>query len=201
MSLSLKNITKSFDEKRLFDNFSYNFEEKGIYYLVGESGSGKTTLLRIIAGLDKNYSGEVDGGGIGNVSYCFQEYRLFPHLSAIDNIVAALCDEPNCELRKLAEELLLKLKFSKNDFSLKPSELSGGMKQRVSFARAVLKSTPILLLDEFTKEVDPELSEIMHDIVLSESKTRLVLIVSHKESEYSKANVNIINLTPNSAFE
>ena len=201
MSLSLKNITKSFDGKRLFDNFSYNFEEKGIYYLVGESGSGKTTLLRIIAGLDKNFCGEVDGGGIGNVSYCFQEYRLFPHLSAIDNIVAALCEEPDCELKKQSEELLLKLKFSRNDFSLKPSELSGGMKQRVSFARAVLKSSPILLLDEFTKEVDPELSEIMHDIVLSESKTRLVLIVSHKQSEYSKADGNIINLTPNSVFE
>ena len=82
MSLEIIDLSKSFGERAVLDSFSYKFDQTGLYVIAGESGIGKTTLLRIIAGLDKDYSGSVVGGGIDNVSFMFQEYRLFPSLSA-----------------------------------------------------------------------------------------------------------------------
>ena len=89
MNLSINNVSKSFDKKILFDNFSLVLPEKGVFVLSGESGVGKTTLLRMISGLDTDFSGEISGGGIKNCSVAFQEYRLFPTLSALDNLVFA----------------------------------------------------------------------------------------------------------------
>ena len=89
MSLTIKNLNKSFESKQIITDFSYDFDSKGLYVIIGESGIGKTTLLRIIAGLDKDYGGDVLGGGIGKVSFVFQEHRLFPTVSAIDNVIFA----------------------------------------------------------------------------------------------------------------
>ena len=88
MSLVLNNIDKTFGEKVIIKGLSLVFPEKGVFAVVGESGVGKTTLLRLIAGLDTDYSGEITGGGLKNVSFAFQEYRLFPTLSALDNVAA-----------------------------------------------------------------------------------------------------------------
>ena len=76
MSLMIKNLSKSFGKKTIFSNFTYNFADSGIYVVHGDSGIGKTTLLRIIAGLDKEYTGNVAGGGIGQVSFAFQTLLL-----------------------------------------------------------------------------------------------------------------------------
>ena len=86
MSLRIKNLSKSFDDKNVISNLSYEFPERGLFGIVGESGIGKTTLLRIIAGLDNDYSGEVVGGGIRKVSFAFQEHRLFPTLTSLEKI-------------------------------------------------------------------------------------------------------------------
>ena len=107
--LEIKNLSKSFDDKILFKNFSYSFSDRGIYAVVGESGIGKTTLLRMIAGLDKDYDGEIIGGGIGKVSFAFQEYRLFPWLSAIDNVIFAISDRKDEAVTKKAYKMLSKL--------------------------------------------------------------------------------------------
>lgn len=194
MGLKLKNITKSFDSKLLFDNFSLNFYEKGLYVIKGESGSGKTTLLRIIAGLDRDYKGEVEGGGYDNVSVCFQEYRLFPQLTALDNILEVISEASSEEQRFNAKKLLRYLNFTDNDMNLKPAELSGGMKQRVAFVRAVLRKSNILILDEVTKELDAELSKKILDIIKAEAEERLVLLVTHKQDEIDYLGGNIINI-------
>ena len=189
MGLKIKNLNKNFDEKNIFENFSYEFEEKGVYAVTGESGRGKTTLLRMISGLDKNYSGEIFGGGFESVSYAFQEYRLFPALSAIENLT-----EATGASYEEAEKMLLSLCFSKSDLNLRPAELSGGMKQRVSLARAFLKKSPVLLLDEPTKELDAELKSILYSLIKDESKSRLVIFVSHSNEDIAALNPTLINL-------
>ena len=193
MALSIKSLKKSFGEKSIFKDFSYEFSDNGIYIISGDSGSGKTTLLRIISGLDKEYSGDVSGGGFDNVSYSFQEYRLFPMLTALKNLTVVF-HEPSDDDILSARELLSMLKFTESDMALYPRELSGGMKQRVSFARAVLKKSPILILDEPTKELDSEICRIIRKIIIEESKKRLVLLVTHRAEdveglEYTKITI------------
>ena len=183
MQLTLINVTKSFEDKAILENFSYDFSGTGIFALLGESGSGKTTLLRMIAGLDSDYSGEIQGGGIKNVSFAFQEYRLFPELTALENAVIANGDKNDTNLSEKARKLLLTLGFSEGDLELLPHELSGGMKQRVSLTRAFLRNTPILLLDEPTKELDENIRKTLYEIIRAESEKRLVIIVSHQSED------------------
>jgi len=182
MSLRIKHLSKSFGKRTILSDFSYDFDDNGVYILRGESGIGKTTLLRIIAGLDKSYSGEIVGGGIGNVSFAFQEYRLFPELSALDNVMIASVENDDSD-RLRAVSLLTELGFTRDDMRLLPSDLSGGMKQRVSLARAFLKKAPLLLLDEPTKELDPALCETVCEIIKKIAEERLVILVTHKEND------------------
>lgn len=176
MPLIIKNLKKSFGEKVIFDDFSYTFDNNGIYILVGDSGRGKTTLLRMIAGLDNDYTGEII---TDQVAYVFQEYRLFPVLNAIDNIAKILWIQPTDEQIQSAASLLSTLGFSKTDMQLYPNALSGGMKQRVSLCRALLADKKILLLDEPFKELDSTLREQLRTILAEEAKKRLILLSAH----------------------
>ena len=193
MSLKIHDLSKNFGQKTILTGFSYDFSDTGVYILRGKSGIGKTTLLRIIAGLDKEYSGNVSGGGIGNVSFAFQEYRLFPELSALENVMLAKPNNNEAD-RNSAIEMLTQLGFSSADMNLIPSELSGGMKQRVSLARAFLKNTPILLLDEPTKELDALLCDRVCKIIREIAETRLVILVTHKEEDVLLLDGELINL-------
>ena len=181
MSLVISNLKKRFGDKVIFDGFSYSFPEKGLFLIRGNSGIGKTTLLRIIAGLDNSYSGTVKGGGYKNVSYAFQEYRLFPTLTARENVTVASFDTVTSTLEEAASLLFREFGLSESDLALLPSELSGGMKQRISLIRAILKKSKILLLDEPTKELDPELAYTVRKRIQLEAKERLVIMVSHLE--------------------
>ena len=193
MSLTVKNLSKSFGKKTIFSDFSYSFEDNGVYILRGESGIGKTTLLRIIAGLDNNYRGDVIGGGIGRISFAFQDYRLFPELSALENVIIGTPNDGE-EIKKEAVELLSYLGFSSSDMELLPSELSGGMKQRVSLARAFLKKAPLLLLDEPTKELDALLCERVCEVIKKIAEDKLVVLVTHKEEDALLLGGTQINL-------
>lgn len=194
MSLIISNVKKQFGSKEVFDGFSHTFKERGLYAIVGDSGIGKTTLLRMIAGLDNDYKGKISGGGFQNVSFAFQEYRLFPTLTALQNVLVAYRDSSDSSAVISAKELLCKFGITEREFSLLPSELSGGMKQRVALARAFLKKAPILILDEPTKELDSALKEIINDEILSESKKRLVILVTHDLEDLEKLNALQIKL-------
>lgn len=193
MNLSINNLSKSFGKKQIFKDFSYEFSSTGIYLISGDSGIGKTTLLRMIAGLDKLFIGEISGGGIGNVSFAFQEYRLFPNLSAVENVMTAESTENEVAFLK-AKALLSELGFSDEDMKLFPRELSGGMKQRVSLARAFLKNSPILLLDEPTKELDEGLSKTVLDMIKREAERRLVIMVTHSKEDFVSLEASEIHL-------
>lgn len=194
MSLKIKNICKSFDKRKIFENFSLELPDRGVFLLSGESGVGKTTLLRMISGLDTKFSGEISGGGVKNCSIAFQEYRLFPELSALDNVILANYDKKTAENEKEAKEMLISLGFNEDDLNLHPAELSGGMKQRVSLARAFLRKAPILLLDEPTKELDEENAKKALSRIKSEAEQRLVLAVSHRQEDAELLGAEIIKI-------
>lgn len=195
MSLSISSLNKSFGEKVIFLNFSYNFDEHGIYALMGDSGSGKTTLLRIISGLDKDFDGEVLGGGPSSVSVCFQEHRLFGQISALDNILeVSFKSIPTEEEKKEVKEMLFSLGFSEADLQLFPGELSGGMKQRIALVRAIMKKAPILLLDEPTKELDSDLAKRVNDLIKKEAENRLVIISTHSQHDVEYLGARVIEI-------
>ena len=191
--LELKNTTKSFGKNILFKDLSFVFPEKGCVGITGKSGAGKTTLLRIIAGLDKVSHGEVIGGGIGKVSFSFQEYRLFPTINVLENLLVSF-KVKNEDTVKKARELMTYLGFFEDDLLKKPSELSGGMKQRTSLARALLKESEILILDEPTKELDEALITKVHDLIKKEKNDRLVIITSHNIEEIYMLSDQILEL-------
>lgn len=189
MALTLNRISLAFDGKEVLADFSYSFPERGCVFLTGVSGSGKTTLLRLIAGLLTPDSGTVVGNE--SVSVAFQEHRLFPSLNAAENIaVAAFGNKRNLAD---AEEILRFLGFTPEETHLYPAALSGGMKQRVSLARAFLKKAPILLLDEPFKELDPALSKTVADRIRKESETRLVILTSHSAESADKFRALVIS--------
>ena len=190
MNLEVINLSKAFGDKDILNNFTYSFPTSGLYVITGESGIGKTTLIRIIAGLDTDYSGDVHGGGLDNVSLMFQEYRLFPSLNALKNAAVSLRTEDYGK----AEMLLKRLSFTDADMKKKPHHLSGGMKQRVAFARAVLLDSRILILDEPTKELDEESVKTMIEIILEEAQKRLVIAVTHDDMLIKSAVSDVIRI-------
>lgn len=189
MKLILRNLTKRFDERVIVENLSFEFAERGVYHITGESGAGKTTLLNMIAGLDTDYLGQILGGGKENVSFVFQEYRLFDGASAIENALISI-DTPTNEEIKKAEEYFIRLGFTNEQIYQKAKYLSGGMKQRVAIIRALMKNAPILILDEPTKELHSELVNELYKILNEIQDQRLVLLVSHDSvpKEYRKAD-------------
>ena len=193
MSLEIKNLTKRFGKKTIISELSYRFSDKGLYILRGKSGIGKTTLLRIIAGLDKDYSGEVIDGGIERISFVFQEYRLFPQLSALENVMIASKNINDVDKIK-AKDLLTQLGFLPEDMQLLPSELSGGMKQRVSLARAFMKNAPVILLDEPTKELDAALCRQVCEMIKKIAEDKLVILITHRDDDISLLDGELIDL-------
>lgn len=180
-TLTLSNLTKRFGEKVLFSDLSYSFPKTGLFLLLGESGTGKTTLLRMIAGLDRDYQGSITGGGSKNTSMAFQEHRLLPALSAIGNVIEALRAQNlgREEATALATQALLSVGFPEKDFKTRPAALSGGMRQRVSLARAFAVNRPTLLLDEPEKELDMLLRTRLYDVIAEAKKDRLVIVSTH----------------------
>ena len=194
MSIKIECLSKSFGKKIVFTDFNYDFADKGIYIIRGESGAGKTTLLRIIAGLDSDYNGKVTKSAPG-VSVCFQEYRLFENATALENVTEVSFKNATESDVRYTKELFARLNLSEDDTKLHPSELSGGMKQRVAFIRAVAKDSPVLILDEPTKEVDSENARIMRQIIKEESEKRLVIMVTHKDEDISDIPTTIIDVS------
>lgn len=185
--LKLKNINKSFGKQKVLSDFSYSFPEKGIVAVMGPSGCGKTTLLRIIAGLEKYDSGTIEKNEKVNIAYVFQEARLFPAISALKNV--EIC----CDDEKKAKTLLEKVNLGEFADYL-PEELSGGMKQRVSLARALSVDADIILLDEAFKSQDEDTRNMLYEIIRKFSENHLIIMVTHDIAEAEILSDMIINL-------
>ena len=177
----IKNLTKSFSSFTVLDSFSAEIEKGQVVALVSPSGKGKTTLLRILAGLDKDFSGEADD--IGSVSYCPQDISLFPWYSAEKNLTVVLGDSSEAKEKINTAIDIFGLTEAKDK---KPHELSGGMCQRVAIIRAWLASSDTVLLDEPFKGLDKETkSAVISYLKETKSKDRTVIFSTHNEDEIS----------------
>ena len=152
--LKMNNITFAFDEKNIFKDFSFELKNGEIIALMGPSGCGKTTLLGLSAGLLKPQKGEIINS-FEKISYVFQEPRLFPWLTVKENLFAVMNKkEKNAEKTVMECLALVDLADAANKY---PDELSGGMKSRVSLARALAFGGDLFLFDEPFAALDEEL--------------------------------------------
>lgn len=191
--ITIKSISKSYGEQVVIDSLSLDFSRTGVYAIMGPSGCGKTTLLRIICGIERYDSGEVLGGGLGRCAFAFQEHRLFPRLNAVENVTCVLGgDREASEAR--ARELLGELGLSGDELSKPASQLSGGMRQRVSLARAFATDMQVVLLDEPDKELDPALRESLASLIRREGELRCIIAVTHSDDFAEAITEKIIRM-------
>ena len=152
--LKINTITFAFDEKTIFKNFSLELKKGEILAVMGPSGCGKTTLLGLTAGLLKPQKGEILNS-FEKISYVFQEPRLFPWLTVKENLLAVMNQkDKNAEKTVMDCLALVDLADAANKY---PDELSGGMKSRVSLARALAFGGDLFLFDEPFAALDEEL--------------------------------------------
>ncbi len=185
MGMELKGLNKRFGEISLFRDFSITFPEAAITCILGPSGCGKTTLLNIIGNLSKPDSGSLSGFDHKAISYIFQDPRLLPWKTAKGNIQFALPEHISGDERvKLAERFIRMVEL--NEFAdFYPSKLSGGMRQRVSIARAFAYPSDIILMDEPLKGLDIKLklNLIRTFSKIWQSDKRSVIFVTHDVDE------------------
>ena len=185
--MKINNLTKKFGNKTIFESFSCEFVDGKITYLLGPSGIGKTTLLRIISGLDKDYTGEITPKNL-KFSYVFREPRLFEALSVEKNLKIVNPSSPY-----LVENILKIVELEEEKNSL-PSTLSGGMKMRISLARALYNNADVYLFDEPFSSLDEETRERIIPRVFDLLKGKTVIVISHNLEEADKYADFKINL-------
>ena len=195
MGIEVKNLIKSFDKKVILDDISFKVDDGKILSIVGFSGSGKSTVLKLISGLIEKDSGEINTSG-GDIAMVFQYSALFDSLNVFDNISFALQERKDLrgkytrkELEKIvAEKLELVGQF--------PSELSGGMQKRVSFARAIVTEPKIILYDEPTAGLDPISSTLIEDYIvrLKNETNAASIVVTHQMSTIRRTADSVLML-------
>jgi ABC-type polar amino acid transport system ATPase subunit len=185
-------ISKSFGSHVVLNDISLEIRQGEILAVIGPSGAGKSTFIRCLNGLE-----QVDSGAVtvdkqpvtsftsvaGRVGMVFQQFNLFPHYTAIDNIAAPLRTikkMPRILARERAAELLSSVKLSDKALQY-PSTLSGGQQQRLAIARALSMSPDIMLFDEPTSSLDPELAHEVFDTIQALAQRHMTLVlVTHQ---------------------
>lgn len=200
--LKIENLVKRYGDNLVLDEISFSVEKGEVISILGQSGSGKSTILRCINDLEDIQGGDIYLNDIlidhkaGNnnilrqkIGMVFQSYELFPHLKVIDNITIA----PIKVLKKDKKEAeadarrLLKMVGLQDKENALPKELSGGQKQRVAIIRAMIMNPEVLLLDEITASLDPEMVREVLDVVLNLAKEGMTMLIVTHELQFAKA--------------
>ena len=209
ISINVNRLSKSFDGTPILRNISFNVQPGEIFVLMGPSGSGKTVLLRHLIGLLTPDQGEIsiDGQHPGTPDFfdhipmamVFQNGGLLNSLSVEENVGLYLKEhrlKTPAQIKSIVEKELTKLNLTEEDARKYPYELSGGMKKRVAIARAIVNEPKLLLCDEPTGNLDPEMSmEIMK--VLEEINQTLgttIVMATHDKDIVNKMNRRVVIL-------
>ncbi len=200
--LEVRNISKRFDDISVFEQISLTVNRGEVVVIVGPSGCGKSTFLRCINSLEDIQEGEIllDGEVINpttkdlsairqKIGMVFQSYDLFPHLTILQNLMLAPVKVKKADKKEAKNEALELLDrvglLSKKDSF--PRQLSGGQKQRVAIVRALMMHPEILLFDEITAALDPEMVREVLDVVLSLAKEGRTMVVVTHEMQFARA--------------
>ncbi|MGT2829167.1 amino acid ABC transporter ATP-binding protein [Streptococcus hillyeri] len=201
-TLIITHLTKTFDDQTIIHDLSFRVKKGEVVVVLGPSGCGKSTLLRCLNGLETIQKGEIllDGNPLINntknlhlvrqkIGMVFQNYELFPHLDVLQNLTLApskVTKQPKASIIEEAEQLLNRVGLldKKHSFA---RQLSGGQKQRVAIIRALLMHPEIILFDEVTASLDPEMvREVLELISDLANEKRTMIIVTH-ELQFARA--------------
>lgn len=200
--LTIEHLKKQYDDLTVLKDISLTVHEGEVIVIVGPSGCGKSTLLRCINALEEIQGGEIRLGENAiskksknlaavrqKIGMVFQSYELFPHLNVMDNILLAptkVQKRSREEARKEAMALLTRVGLAEKAESF-PRQLSGGQKQRVAIVRALCMNPEIMLFDEVTAALDPEMVREVLDVILGlANQKKTMLIVTH-EMQFARA--------------
>ena len=199
--LEVKHLSKRFDGNGVLKNVSFAMAEGEVIVVVGPSGCGKSTLLRCINGLERPDGGEIllDGARIDDgadlvqvrrqVGMVFQSYDLFPHMDVLANLTLGpvqAMKRPRPEVEAEAEKALERVGLAGKLHAL-PRQLSGGQKQRVALVRAMLMHPRLLLLDEITAALDPEMVREVLNVVLDLAREGMTMMIVTHEMRFAEA--------------
>ena len=194
--IEFKNVSKHFGPTQVLHNIDLNIRQGEVVVIIGPSGSGKSTLLRCINKLEEITSGDliVDGLKVNDpkvderlirqeAGMVFQQFYLFPHLTALENVMLAprrVLKKSQAECRELAQRMLEKVGLG-DRLDYYPANLSGGQQQRVAIARALAMEPEVLLFDEPTSALDPELvGEVLRIMQQLAEEGKTMVVVTHE---------------------
>lgn len=200
--LRATDLVKSFGEDTILKGLDLEVHRGEVVVVLGPSGCGKSTLLRCLNGLEPIQGGEIelagekitaDGKNMSRIrqkiGMVFQSYDLFPHLTILDNITLAptkVQKRDKKEAEKEAEELLERVSLLDKKDSY-PRQLSGGQKQRVAIVRALCMHPEVMLFDEVTAALDPEMVREVLDVMLSLARQGMTMVIVTHEMSFARA--------------
>ncbi len=199
--IEIRNLYKSYGDNLVLNDINIDVPKGSILALIGFSGSGKSTLLKILAGLTPADSGQIKMYS-NKIGMAFQYSALFDSMNVTDNVIFPLVVGENIKSIP-SEEYLKELAIKKLQLvglqgveDLYPSELSGGMKKRVSFARAVINDPEIIFFDEPTAGLDPVASTIIEDLItkLQQETSATSIVVTHQASTIKRTATQVAML-------
>jgi len=199
--LRLESITKSFDDKRVLNSVSLDIVEGQALVLLGPSGCGKSTMLRCINGLEQIDGGSMifDGHRYGSkdtnwrqlrqqIGMVFQSYELFPHMNVMENLLLAptkVQKRKSAEVKEEAITLLERVGLA-DRVTAYPHELSGGQKQRIAIVRALCMKPKLMLFDEVTASIDPEMVYEVLQVMKELRESGMTMIVVTHEMGFAR---------------
>lgn len=200
--LEIKNLAKNYGEAEILQQINLNVHAGEVVVILGPSGCGKSTFLRCLNGLETIQGGEVFLKGEKlhtpetrwtdirqRIGMVFQSYELFPHMTIMENIMLApvkVQGRPEAEVRRQAEALLARVGLLEKQAAW-PAQLSGGQKQRVAIVRALCMQPEIMLFDEVTASLDPEMVREVLDVMLELAKDGMTMLIVTHEMGFARA--------------